>query len=62
MKTRHLFLTSLGLLALAACGDGTQAKPESSAKPADTAAAKSTSGAAASAKPTAEPKKDDSGW
>ncbi|MBL9028608.1 MAG: hypothetical protein JNL21_40830 [Myxococcales bacterium] len=60
MKTRHLVPTALALVALAGCTEGTQAKPDSSAKPADTGAAKSTSGAASAA--PAPAKKDDSGW
>lgn len=51
-------------LSLAACGDQTNAKAESSGKAsaAPAASAKTSAGAAATSKASAEPKKDESGW
>ncbi len=57
MKTK--LLLAAGALALAACGDGTSAKPDASAKP--TATAASTSTAAATATASAAPK-EEKGW
>lgn len=62
MKNGILFALCLAGLVLSACGEGTEAKPESSSKPDAKSTTTATAAATASAKPTAEPKKDDSGW
>ena len=54
MKTANLVLFVAAALVLAACGDGTPAKPDASAKPTATTTAAATSTAAATATASAK--------
>ncbi len=67
MSRTSSFLVIAGVVSasfgLAACGDATTAKPDTSSKPAATSTAKPTATSTAAATTSAEPaKKDDSGW